>query len=109
MRLLSLLAVLLAASGAFAQTIPPRGTEATFDVASWNLEHFGGTTQRQNAVEVIRQADLDLWALQEIESVTDFNLLVQDLEADGYAGILGPDAPARRGPAPRICLQDETS
>ena len=95
MRLFSLfVSFVFVASGATAQTIAPRGTEATFDVASWNIENFGtgagGTQQRLNAAAVIRQADIDLWALQEIVDVNDFNLLVQELEQDGYAGILGP-------------------
>ena len=96
MRLFSLVAVLAFASGAAAsaQTIPARGEALTFDVASWNIENFGtgsgGAAQRQNAIEVIRQADIDLWALQEIVDVADFNLMVQALQPDGYEGILGP-------------------
>ena len=96
MRLFSALAALLVcglASGlATAQTVPPRGGDDTFDVASWNIENFGEgpTVQINNAAAVIRQADIDLWALQEISDVADFFSLVQALQPDGYAGILGP-------------------
>lgn len=96
MRLFPIFAALAFAFGAAAsaQTIPPKGAPGTFDVASWNIENFGtgsgGATQRQNAIEVIRQADIDLWALQEIVDVSDFNLMVDALRADGYEGILGP-------------------
>ena len=96
MRLFSFLSALalLVGAAASAQTIPARGEAATFDVASWNIENFGtgsgGAVQRDNAIEVIRQADIDLWALQEIVDVADFNLMVEALRPDGYEGILGP-------------------
>jgi endonuclease/exonuclease/phosphatase family metal-dependent hydrolase len=96
MRLFSLLlSAIVVASGAFAQDVPPRGDDATFDVATWNIENFGsgsgGTLQRQNVVEVIRDADVDLWALQEIVDVNDFTAVLQELLNDGYRGVLGPD------------------
>ncbi|MEM6289580.1 MAG: endonuclease/exonuclease/phosphatase family protein, partial [Bacteroidota bacterium] len=88
------LAVFLAL-GASAQTIPAKGTEATFDIASWNVENFGqgsgAATERANVAAVIRQADIDLWALQEVVDPRDFVDLVDDLRGDGYNGVLGPD------------------
>ena len=87
-------AVLLSAAAASAQSLPPQGADATFEVATWNIENFGsgsgGTAQREAAAEVIRQADVDLWALQEIVDATDFQALLQELVDDGYRGILGP-------------------
>src|SRR5690606_9199308 len=71
----SLLAALLAlpaASNGAAQTIPPKGTGATFDVATWNIEWFGGgpgpsdnERQLDNVEAVIEASQIDLWALQE--------------------------------------------
>ncbi|MEM1056171.1 MAG: endonuclease/exonuclease/phosphatase family protein [Bacteroidota bacterium] len=95
MRLFSLLlALLLMAPAAHAQTLPPQGADLTFEVATWNIENFGtgsgGTAQRQAAAEIIRQADVDLWALQEIVDRTDFDALLQELSPDGYVGFLGP-------------------
>ena len=94
---------LLAASVAplaSAQTVPARGTAGTFDVASWNVEHFGDpgfapsdATQARNVEAVIAQADIDLWALQEIGDVDAWQALLDSLQDDGYAGRLGPATP----------------
>ena len=91
------LAALLTAAPALAQTIPPRGTAGTIDVASWNIEHFGGTSgpsndalQVQNAEEVLRDADIDLWALQEIKDSGDFDVMIADLADQGLQAVLGP-------------------
>jgi endonuclease/exonuclease/phosphatase family metal-dependent hydrolase len=97
----ALLALVLAAAlgppAGAAQTIPPVGTAATFDVATWNVERFGNSSagpsddqlQRENVQAVIAQSGVDLWALQEINDVTDWNLLVAALDPD-FAGVLGP-------------------
>ncbi len=92
---LLLLAVALPAS---AQTVPPRGSDATFDVASWNVTFFGyagagpsnDVLQRQNVGAVLRQAEIDLWAMQEVTDTAAWQALLADLAADGYAGVLGP-------------------
>ncbi|GAB5537060.1 MAG: hypothetical protein Rubg2KO_33090 [Rubricoccaceae bacterium] len=97
MRLFSLSIVLLFAVGALVAEaqIPPQGEPLTFDVATWNIENFGtgsgGGAQQASVVDVIRAADIDLWALQEIVDVNDFNALLQELENDGYRGVLGPN------------------
>ncbi|MEO0560370.1 MAG: endonuclease/exonuclease/phosphatase family protein [Bacteroidota bacterium] len=97
MRLFSFVALLVLVSAALSADaqIPPQGDAATFDVATWNIENFGtgsgGAAQRDIVVDVIRAADIDLWALQEIVDVNDFNALLQELENDGYRGVLGPD------------------
>ncbi|WP_170319763.1 lamin tail domain-containing protein [Polyangium spumosum] len=85
------------AEESFAYTVPARGTAATLDVAGWNLEWFGDssrgpsndTLQRQNAYDVIRGADMDLWGVQEIVSVSQWNTLKSQLT--GYAGFLSND------------------
>ncbi len=95
MRLLSLcVAFVLLASGAFAQTIPARGADDTFDVATWNVEWFGSDSrgpsddalQIDNVAEVVRQSGIDLWAFQEIADAGDFQALLQNLQNDGFAG-----------------------
>lgn len=95
MRSFSLLVLLVWAAGPVAQTLPPQGTDATFEVATWNIENFGtgsgAAAQREAVAEVIRQSDVDLWALQEIVDASDFDLLLQEIVDDGYRGVLGPN------------------
>ncbi|WP_375768315.1 endonuclease [Archangium gephyra] len=77
-----------------AVTVPARGTATTLDFGNWNLEWFGSTSngptneslQLSNARDVINGADLDIWGLEEVVSVTSFNNLVSQLP--GYAGLL---------------------
>lgn len=111
--------VLLAAAGCGSSTTPPpgddsdapepvlvpsRGTAATFDVATWNLEWFGDTgngpadepLQLQRVREVMQGADLDLWGVQEVVSAGAFQALVAGLP--GYAGLLA-NAPTVEGGA----------
>ena len=100
-RFAALVALLVAAlAPADAQTVPPRGTDGTFDVATWNLKFFGEPTmapandavQLQNVVAVMRQAEIDLWALQEVVDTSpdgEWNALRSELGA-GYGAYLGP-------------------
>jgi endonuclease/exonuclease/phosphatase family metal-dependent hydrolase len=87
MRLLLPLLSVLFATAAVAQDVPSVGTAATFDVATWNIEDFDDSdgAQYDNALAVIGQADIDLWALQEINSQFAFNNLIEDLGA-GWEG-----------------------
>lgn len=93
--LLPLLLGALLAVGPSAQTVPAKGTEATFDIASWNVQNFGSgsgaATERANVAAVIRGAEIDVWALQEVVDTRDFVDLLDDLRGDGYNGVLGPD------------------
>jgi hypothetical protein len=94
-RPLALCAALVATASA--QTLAPVGTAATFDVATWNVERFGYSgagpsndqLQRENVQTVIEQSGVDLWALQEINDVTDWNALLAALGPE-FAGLLGP-------------------
>lgn len=96
--LLVLLVAFLLVPLATAQTVPPRGGDQTVDVASWNVERFGSPTggpsndaqQLANVTAVIRQAQIDLWGLEEINDTVEWNQLVDSLAADGYLGVLGP-------------------
>lgn len=98
MRLLLPLLLLLNVS-ATAQTVPPVGTDATFDVATWNVEHFGNPSsgpsneslQFQNVRAVLEGADIDLWALQEMDYEAPFDALVEALGSP-YAGVWVADA-----------------
>ncbi len=70
-----------------AQSVPAKGDPLTLDVATWNIEWFGSASngpsddarQFDNVKAVIEQADIDLWAVQEIADVSDFDQLLADL------------------------------
>jgi endonuclease/exonuclease/phosphatase family metal-dependent hydrolase len=78
-------------------TIPAMGTPATFDVATWNIKHFGepddGPTDDQRQLrrvrDVILGTDADLWGVQEIADERDFASLLTELP--DYGGILATD------------------
>ncbi|NNE47618.1 MAG: T9SS type A sorting domain-containing protein [Rhodothermales bacterium] len=92
--------ILLATATAIAsaaQTVPDKGTEAAFEFATWNIEQFGNTgggpsneaRQLTNAATIIRESQIDLWAVQEIADESAFNDLVNEVGA-GYEGRLAP-------------------
>lgn len=74
------------------------GAAVALEVANWNLEWFGDANngpgddalQLQNAVKVMRSVDADVWALQEIVDVADFEALKAQLP--GYDGFVASDA-----------------
>lgn len=74
----------------------------TFDIATWNVEWFGsagnGPTdtelQFENVKRVIETMDMDIYALQEISSVPQFERLVAALE--GYGGFMANYSQAQR-------------
>ncbi len=78
--------------------VPAQGTAATFDVATWNLLHFGSTTQgpRDETLQLARVRDVilgtdaDLWGVQEVRSAAAFADLLSHLP--GYEGLLANDA-----------------
>ncbi len=92
-RFACLVAAILLAAPVFAQTVPTIGTDATLDVATWNVEHFGNPTsgpsndglQLNNVLAVMRQADIDLWALQEMDFENYFDRLLDSL-GTGFDG-----------------------
>ena len=63
------------------------GTDSTFEVMTWNLKEFplnDGTTV-QTVKEIIEALDVDVIALQEIDSSSDFNSLKNSLVGwNGY-------------------------
>lgn len=74
-----------------AQNIPKIGNDTLLDIASWNIEWFGETTngpsnetlQFNNVKAVIEQTNLDVWALQEMSNTTSFTALTTALPAYG--------------------------
>lgn len=92
------LSSLLLGAAAQAATVPAKGTAATLDIASWNIEWLGATgqgptnetLQLSNARDVIAGTDFDLWGLAEIVSTSSFNSLKSQLP--GYSGFLANDA-----------------
>jgi endonuclease/exonuclease/phosphatase family metal-dependent hydrolase len=78
-------------------SVPPRGAGDTIDIGEWNIEWFGATSngptnetlQLSNVRDVIAGADLDLWGLEEVVSLTQFNSLKSQLP--GYSGFLAND------------------
>jgi len=89
----------------FKQVVPGKGTDATLDIASWNIEWFGDTSngptnealQLQNARAVIAGADMDIWGLAEIVSLAQWNSLKAQLP--GYAGFIAKEPNVVNGAA----------
>jgi len=63
------------------------GTDSTFEVITWNIEHFpkNGQTTIDSVVEIIQALDIDVIALQEIDDKSQFIKLINSLDKwDGY-------------------------
>jgi endonuclease/exonuclease/phosphatase family metal-dependent hydrolase len=100
-----LLLSLCLSTASFAQVVPGRGTDTTLDIASWNIEWFGDTTdgptnealQLQNVRNVIAGANMDIWGVAEIVSLAQWNSLKAQLP--GYAGFLAKEPNVVNGAA----------
>ncbi len=85
-------------------TVPAKGTSASLDFGTWNIEWFGdpanGPTddalQQTNVRDVIVGADLDIWGLQEVVNATRFNNL--EAQLTGYTGFLANESFVVDGP-----------
>jgi endonuclease/exonuclease/phosphatase family metal-dependent hydrolase len=85
--------------------IPAKGTAATLDVASWNIEWFGATgsgpgnetLQLQNARDIINGTDFDIWGVAEIADQAAWNSLESQLP--GYTGFLASESTVTSGSA----------
>lgn len=103
--LFPLLFSLRVGEASFTQVIPGRGTATTLDIASWNIEWFGDTgngptneaLQLQNAAAVISGANMDIWGVAEIVSLTQWNSLKSQLP--GYAGFIAKEPNVVNGAA----------
>ncbi|MFT5249384.1 MAG: endonuclease/exonuclease/phosphatase family metal-dependent hydrolase [bacterium] len=63
------------------------GTEDTFEIMTWNIEHFpkNGQTTVNYVSEIIEALDVDLIAIQEVENVNYFEQMVGSLSSyNGY-------------------------
>jgi endonuclease/exonuclease/phosphatase family metal-dependent hydrolase len=67
-------------------SIPAFGSQNTFEIASWNIEQFPKSNQTVSDVaEIIRDLDIDLFAVQEIGSQNAFNTVASQLpDYDGF-------------------------
>src|SRR5262245_65106362 len=100
-----LLLALRLGEASFMQVVPGKGTETTLESASWNIEWFGDTSngptnealQLQNVRAVIAGADMDIWGVAEIVSLSQWNSLKAQLP--GYAGFLAKEPNVINGPA----------
>ena len=72
------------------------GSDSTFEVVTWNIEHFPkvSITTANYVVQVIMTIDADVFALQEIESSSYFDYVISQLNEkdslyiwDGYRAI----------------------
>lgn len=85
--------------------VPARGTTATLDIGSWNIEWFGSTAngptneplQLSNAKDVILGTDMDIWGVAEITDQAAWNNLESQLT--GYTGFLAGEATVTGGSA----------
>lgn len=86
-----------------AATVPAQGTSSTLDVANWNIEWFGSSSngptndalQVTNVGDVIAGADLDVWGLQEVVDAVEWGQLKTRLT--GYAGVLSNESAVTGG------------
>ncbi len=85
---LSLILLLCTALSAWSQGFQELqfGTDTTFDVVTWNIEHFpkNGAQTIDYVSQIIEAMDVDVIAIQEVENRTLFDQMVDDLP--GYEG-----------------------
>ncbi len=85
--------------------IPVLGTDSTFDVGTWNLEWFGAPSngpspedrQLDNVASLMDATGIDLWAVEEVVSETQFAALDDRLAR--YDVLLANDPSVTDGPA----------
>lgn len=63
------------------------GTDTTFEVMTWNIEWFpkNGQVTVDYVIDIIEALDVDLLAIQEVDDVTEFEQMMENLISyDGY-------------------------
>lgn len=62
--------------------IPAFGSDSTFEMITWNIEWFpkNDETTVEYVSEIIRDLDVDLIAMQELDDTVVFNQMISDLE-----------------------------
>ncbi|MBL4633965.1 MAG: endonuclease/exonuclease/phosphatase family protein [Kofleriaceae bacterium] len=67
--------------------VPKAGSDATLEIATWNIENFPKRESTPKTVaDIITSLDIDMIALQEIEDIAAFEEVVERLR--GYEGVL---------------------
>jgi hypothetical protein len=63
--------------------VPQYGTDTSFDIATWNIETFplDGINTIRSLSKIIHDMDIDLIGVQEINSVSAFNQMLDSLPA----------------------------
>jgi endonuclease/exonuclease/phosphatase family metal-dependent hydrolase len=71
--------------------VMPRGEDETLEIAAWNIENFPlrGQTTVDLVTAIIRDLEIDIFAVQEIGDTSAFRQVVRSL--DGYAGRYSSD------------------
>ncbi len=63
------------------------GTDDTFEIVTWNIEHFPKNNQTtiEYVERILKAIDADVYAIQEVSDINDFNELVSGLSMyEGY-------------------------
>jgi endonuclease/exonuclease/phosphatase family metal-dependent hydrolase len=81
--------ILLVGFSAYSQTIEDIsfGTDDTFEIVTWNIEHFPKNNQTtiDYVNRILKAVDADIYALQEVGNINDFNQLLNSLpDYEGY-------------------------
>jgi len=68
--------------------VKKEGTDSTFDIATWNVRDFplDGRTTVSTLARLIRDLDIDMFGLEEMNDVNAFNSLLDSL--DGFDGFI---------------------
>lgn len=82
--------------------VPASGSDATFDVVTWNIRQFGAGSrdpgpQIRRVRDVVSGVDADLWGVQEISDSSDFATVMTELAPRGYARLLANDPSVEGG------------
>ena len=89
-QILILITLLIGSLSSIAQNIDDLsfGTDTTFEVATWNIEHFpkNGQITVDYVIDIIEALDIDLLAIQEIDNIASFEQMMDNLSA--YSGYL---------------------
>ena len=69
----------------YSQTYPQIGSQSTLDIITWNIENYPKNSQTKTYLtNIINDINVDIIALQEIESQIEFDELVNDLNGSWY-------------------------
>jgi len=87
----------------YSQAITSVGNDNILEIATWNIEWFGSTSQQpsndalqlSNARKVIVESEIDFWGVQEISSTSAFEELLSEL-GPNYDGELATNSGTQR-------------